>query len=76
MKESVSVIIPAFNEHLGVAGVVREVIDALAEHNIPGEVIVVDDGSVDGTGQAAQRAGARVLRHRSNRGCSLANGTT
>ena len=68
MKESVSVIIPAFNEHLGVAGVVREVIDALAEHNIPGEVIVVDDGSVDGTGQAAQRAGARVLRHRSNRG--------
>jgi len=68
MKESVSVIIPAFNEHLGVAGVVREVIDALAEHDIPGEVIVVDDGSVDGTGQAAQRAGARVLRHRSNRG--------
>ena len=68
MKESVSVIIPAFNEHLGVAGVVREVIDALTEHNISGEVIVVDDGSVDGTGQAAQRAGARVLRHRSNRG--------
>jgi len=68
MKESVSVIIPAFNEHLAVGAVVKEVIDALEAYRIPGEVIVVDDGSSDGTGEAAYRAGARVMRHRSNRG--------
>ena len=72
MKESVSIIIPAYNEHLGVAGVVRDVIEILEEHDIPGEVIVVDDGSKDGTGEAAHGAGARVLRNRSNRGYGAA----
>jgi glycosyltransferase involved in cell wall biosynthesis len=76
MKEPVSIIIPAYNEHLAVGAVVREVIDTLEEHRIHGEVIVVDDGSADGTGLAAQRAGARVMRHRSNRGygCALKTG--
>jgi len=68
MKEPVSIIIPAFNEHLAVGSVVREVLDTLEANQIPGEVIVVDDGSSDGTGEAAYRAGARVMRHRSNRG--------
>lgn len=72
MKESVSIIIPAFNEHLGVAGVVRDVIETLESYQIPGEVIVVDDGSADGTGDAAYSAGARVLRNRSNRGYGAA----
>ena len=72
MKESVSIIIPAYNEHLGVADVVRDVIDTLESHQIPGEVIVVDDGSADGTGEAAYSAGARVLRNRSNRGYGAA----
>jgi glycosyltransferase involved in cell wall biosynthesis len=31
-------------------------------------VIVIDDGSTDGTGQAARDAGAEVLRHETNRG--------
>jgi glycosyltransferase involved in cell wall biosynthesis len=31
-------------------------------------VVVVDDGSTDGTGQIAQDAGATVLRHHQNRG--------
>jgi glycosyltransferase involved in cell wall biosynthesis len=68
MKEPVSIIIPAFNEHLAVGSVVRDVLDTLEAHRIPGEVIVVDDGSSDGTGEAAYHAGARVMRHRSNRG--------
>jgi len=68
MKEPVSIIIPAFNEHLAVGSVVREVLDTLEANQIPGEVIVVDDGSSDGTGEVAYRAGARVMRHRSNRG--------
>jgi glycosyltransferase involved in cell wall biosynthesis len=32
------------------------------------DVLVVDDGSTDGTGAAAQEAGARVVRHAENRG--------
>jgi glycosyltransferase involved in cell wall biosynthesis len=68
MNEPVSIIIPAYNEHLGVAEVVKDVVRILDQHSIPGEVIVVDDGSRDGTGEAAFRAGARVLRNRSNRG--------
>ena len=46
----------------------RDVLQTLEDYSIPGEVIVVDDGSRDGTGEAAYYAGARVLRHRSNRG--------
>src|SRR5690348_4259721 len=68
MKEAVSIIIPAFNEHLSVGAVVEDVRRVLDEHAIDGEVIVVDDGSRDGTAVAARQAGARVMRHRSNRG--------
>lgn len=41
----------------------------------PAEVLVVDDGSEDGTTAAAERAGARVLRHDSNRGAAAARET-
>jgi glycosyltransferase involved in cell wall biosynthesis len=72
MTESASIIIPAFNEQFSVGAVVKEVLQVLRSHGIGGEVIVVDDGSTEGTGEAARRAGARVLRHRSNRGYGTA----
>lgn len=61
---SVSVIIPAYNEEKTVASVVN-VVKSL---NYIDEIIVVNDGSVDGTEQAAQEAGATVLNHTKNRG--------
>ena len=55
---SVSVIIPAFNEEEPIAGVVREV----SATKIPADIIVVDNGSTDQTGNRAREACARVVK--------------
>jgi glycosyltransferase involved in cell wall biosynthesis len=60
----ISVLIPAFNEEDSIVGIIEEVrggADWL-------EVLVVDDGSTDGTRDAAIGAGARVIRHPYNKG--------
>ena len=54
---NVSVVIPALNEEEPIAGVVRECLAT----KIPGEVIVVDNGSDDRTAERASEAGARVV---------------
>jgi len=53
----VMVLIPALNEEGAIAGVVQEVRAVLPDVT----VVVVDDGSTDGTIREAKRAGARVL---------------
>jgi glycosyltransferase involved in cell wall biosynthesis len=62
--ESVTIVVPAFNERESIGQVVAALRAAASWH----EVIVVDDGSTDGTGKAAQDAGARVVRHPYNKG--------
>jgi glycosyltransferase involved in cell wall biosynthesis len=62
--ESVTIVLPAFNEAESIGPVVAELKAAANWH----EVLVVDDGSTDGTGKAAQDAGARVIRHPYNKG--------
>ena len=78
MTESVSVIIPAFNEELAVGSVIEELRELFYHHGIRADIIVVDDGSKDHTARVAQAAGARVLQHRNNRGygASLKTGIT
>jgi glycosyltransferase involved in cell wall biosynthesis len=66
--KTVSVIIPAFNEEGAVGSVIKELQEIIRKNGIEPEIIVVDDGSKDETAKRAATAGARVLRHRSNRG--------
>ena len=70
--DAVSVVIPAYNEESAVRNVVTEIEKILRQQSITPEIIVVDDGSRDNTAQRAAEAGARVLRHRSNRGYGAA----
>jgi glycosyltransferase involved in cell wall biosynthesis len=68
LEHAVSVIIPAFNEGPHVAAQVREVAEVMRRSGWEYEIVVVDDGSSDGTGEAALAEGIRVLRNRRNRG--------
>jgi glycosyltransferase involved in cell wall biosynthesis len=80
MDSSVSVVIPAFNaaQYIGAA-----IASALAQSFQPQEVIVVDDGSTDGTAELVRRSwpGVQVLRQANrgsgaarNAGCGAARG--
>ena len=63
------VIIPAYHEEAHIADVVKAV-KAYSPH-----VIVVDDGSTDGTAAAAREAGAEVIVHEINKGKGAALNT-
>lgn len=55
--DRVAVLVPAWNEAEGVADTIREIRAASDAY----DVVVIDDGSLDGTGDAARAAGAVVL---------------
>jgi glycosyltransferase involved in cell wall biosynthesis len=57
----VSVVIPCLNEVRAIATCVEKARRALAEQAVNGEVVVVDNGSSDGSAEAALRAGAEVV---------------
>ena len=63
-RSSHLVVVPAYNE----AETVGHVIDSVREHYPHFDVLVVDDGSTDHTGQIARSAGATVVRHPFNLG--------
>jgi dolichyl-phosphate beta-glucosyltransferase len=73
-RTSLSIIIPAYNERSRLPGTLDRVISYMADAGWEQwEIIVVDDGSSDGTAEAAEAAHAgnarvRVLRYSANRG--------
>jgi len=58
----VCILVPAYNEVKTIADVVKGCLKHVSD------VVVVDDGSTDGTGELAKEAGAAVITHDVNRG--------
>lgn len=68
MRKNLSVIIPAYNEDKSIG----EVLKGLIAYDKDLEIIVVDDGSSDGTYDIAKRMGVKVIRHIENIGYGAA----
>ena len=65
-----TIVIPALNEAASIGAVLERLNELRAA--LPARVIVVDDGSDDGTGDIARAAGAEVISHRRNKGYGAA----
>lgn len=72
-RRDFAVVVPAFNEVEMIPQLIRELKDTFQAMDLHGEVILVDDGSDDGTADLAREVGAgwaplRVLQHHRNMG--------
>jgi len=67
-----AVIVPAYNEIDGIERTLTELRTTLAALPCSSEIVVVDDGSTDGTAERAAACGARVIVHGNNRGYGAA----
>src|SRR3990172_4971549 len=68
---SLSVVVPAYNEASRLPSTLRRLRDWLVASHLSHEIVVVDDGSIDATAEAARAAGGEslvLLRHALNRG--------
>ncbi len=77
MSPTISVLIPAYNEADNITELVERTARAFEAMRVPGELVFVDDGSVDGTGDVIESLlesypWLRLIRHRRNRGLTVA----
>ena len=76
-RPDTSVFIPAYNEEENVGPLVAKIAKTFSHNHINGEIVFVNDGSTDGTGEEAEKAAAgydcmKVVHHRTNRGLTEA----
>jgi glycosyltransferase involved in cell wall biosynthesis len=73
VTQGLSVIVPAYNEEEGIGLVLRQLSRVLTGSGLSHEIIVVDDGSYDGTTSIVeQHPGVTLIRHQHNRGYGAA----
>lgn len=79
MKPDISIVIPAFNESERIVAPLGEIVGYLTESHISGELIVVDDGSIDDTSTVATQIlestpeiPSQVITYEQNRGKGFA----
>lgn len=66
------IIIPAWNEEETIGAVIAETRSALGSSGLLADILVVDDGSIDGTGAVAEASGALVAHLPVNLGVGAA----
>ena len=76
-NRKLSVILPMFNEEKGIYENLRSVIKILGQIDIEWKIIVVDDGSIDGSKSEAERAlkdtiNSEIVSYKPNRGRGFA----
>lgn len=79
MAPEISIVLPAYDEAVRLAGPLRTISEYLIGNAINAELIVVDDGSADGTAEIAEAAlsefpgiPSSVIRYETNRGKGFA----
>jgi glycosyltransferase involved in cell wall biosynthesis len=68
--EPFSIVIPVYNEAGNLSNILEEVRNAVRD--LPQEILVVDDGSTDGTFEVLKECDVEVIRHPYNRGYGAA----
>src|SRR5688572_10958848 len=72
-RRNFAVIVPALNEAENIPELLTELRAMFEKYGLEGDVVIVDDGSRDGTAERARELGAgwaplKVVSHRRNRG--------
>src|SRR5260370_41216461 len=79
-EPALSIIVPCYNEEANVGELVRRIQAALASDGLPAQIVLVGDGSRDGTRAVIEALGRQHpqglgLRHEENRGVAGGCGT-
>jgi len=73
IEKGLSIVVPAYNEENGISSVLDELFQVTATFDFPLEIIVVDDGSADKTGEIIKTfREVELLTHQTNRGYGAA----
>ncbi len=67
-EKRITIVIPVYNE----SGAIGNLLDKLKDYNNTYDIIVVDDGSTDGTAEVVSQKGFKLLRHTHNKGYGAA----
>jgi glycosyltransferase involved in cell wall biosynthesis len=67
-REGFSIVIPAYNEEQAIHQVLNGLYSMLGQEDCLFEIVVVDDGSIDGTAEIISKFPVRLIKHGINKG--------